>query len=61
VSFHELGLTQAVADLEALRERLSADRIVAEWKTASGVVSVMLPGPHFMVADEDVPMKVEPS
>ena len=53
----EIEIGEAIAELEELRERLSAERVLAEWPTASGAVAIIVPGPHIMVEGCEVPLQ----
>jgi len=56
-SWHEIGLMQAVDELEALRVKLDAHRIEAVWRPTGSRVVVRVPGPHIIVNGVEVPMK----
>ena len=53
----EIDLGEAIGQLEELRERLDADRLLAEWPTVSGAVAIIVPGPHIMVEGCEVPLQ----
>jgi hypothetical protein len=53
----EIALHEAIAELEELRLRLGADRLLGEWNVPTGAVCVIVPGPHVMVEDQEVPLQ----
>jgi hypothetical protein len=53
----QIDLGEALAQLEELRVWLGADRLLGEWKIPTGAVCIIVPGPHIMVEDQEVPLQ----
>jgi hypothetical protein len=53
----EIDLGEAIAQLEDIRTRLGAHRLLCEWRIPTGAVCIIVPGPHVMVEDQEVPLQ----